>query len=175
MENGKVLKSLVLALSAAWLGGCDVNAVQSLQTPAAQAAAIPEGPRLVDAGRGRIWSLTREGLVLRDIASTEKRSIALPGWIAAGTPFGFEPALVAGPGGDILVTSDVLPVIWRVDQRSLAVSVHALALDAHRDKDVGFTSLVYSPRLGAFVATSTVAGTRWRIDAGLTRAEQIRQ
>lgn len=173
MRNVRIFKSLVLALSAAWLGGCDVNAVPSRQSAAVPAAGTAEGPRLVDAGRGRIWSLTREGLVLRQIASTEIRKIELPGWVTAGPPFGLEPAMVAGPGGDILVTSDVLPVIWRVDPRSLAVSVHPLALDAHQDKDVGFTSLAYSSRLGAYVATSTVPGTRWLVDAGLTRAQRI--
>ena len=173
MENGTVLRSLVLALSAAWLGGCDVNAVPSRATADTPSQVSHEGPRLVDAGRGRVWSLTREGLVLRHIASTEKRHIALPGWVTAGPPFGFEPAMVAGPGGDILVTSDVLPVIWRVDPRTLVVTAHQLALDAHQDKDLGFVSLAYSSRDGAFVAESAAPAARWRIDAGLTRAERI--
>ena len=174
MKNQRILRSLVLALSAAWAGGCDVNAVPSSETFKKQAGVVPEGRRLVDAGRGHIWSLTSEGLVLQQISSVGLRHIALPGWIKAGPPFGFEPSLVPGPGGDILVTSDVMPVIWRVDQRTLAVSVHPLALDAHQDKDVGFTNLVYLPREAAFVATSRSPTARWRIDAALTRAEIIR-
>ena len=153
MKNGRILKALVAALSVAWAGGCDLNAMAS---------------------DGRIWSLTPQGLSLRDIASAEARFITLPGWVTAGEPYGSPPVVVSGPGGDVLVTSDVLPVVWRVDPRTLAVSVHPLALDAHQDKDVGFTSLSYSARDGAFVATSTMPNARWRIDAALTRAEVVR-
>ena len=173
MKSGRILKSLVVALSVAWLGGCDSNAMTSSRATVQDA--LPEGRTLVDAGRARIWTLTRDGLFLQQIASTERRAVALPGWVTAGLPFGGEPALALGPVGDVLVTSDVLPVVWRVDQRTLAVNVHPLALDAHQDKDVGFTSLAYSPRDGAFVATSRAPAARWRINAALTRAERIGQ
>jgi hypothetical protein len=171
MNSGRILKSLVLALSLAWLGGCDSNARVDESAAALQA----KDRSLVDAGRGRIWTLTRDGLFLQQIASTERRAIALPGWVTAGPPFGAEPALALGPGGDVLVTSDVVSVVWRVDPRTLAVNVHPLALDAHQEKDVGFTSLAYSPSGGAFVATSSAPAARWRIDAALTRAERIGQ
>jgi hypothetical protein len=171
MQNGRLLKSLVLGVSMAWLGGCDSNAM-----PSERAAQFSQAgdTRLVDAGHGRIWTLTREGLSLRHIASAERRAIALPGWVMAGPPFGAEPALAFGPGGDVLVTSDVLPTVWRVDPRTLAVSVHRPALDAHQDKDFGFTRIAYSARDGVFVAVSATPQARWRIDAALARAEEIR-
>ena len=171
MQNGRILKSIVLAVSVAWLGGCEVNALPSQEARVENS----QNSRLVDAGRARIWTLTRDGLFLQQVASTERRAIALPGWVMAGHPFGGEPVLALGPGGDILVTSDVLPVVWRVDQRTLAVHVHPLSLDAHDDKDFGFTSLSYSPRDGAFVAASSAPAARWRINAALTRAERIGQ
>jgi hypothetical protein len=166
MQNGRILESIVVAVSAAWLSGCDVNALPSRETP----VEISQSPRLVDAGRGRTWTLTQDGLFLQQAASTERRAIELPGWITAGQPFGGEPALAFGPGGDVLVTSDVLPVVWRVDPRTLVVNVHPLELDAHQDKDIGFTGLSYSTRDGAFVATSSAPAARWRINAALTRA-----
>ena len=167
MQNGKILRSLAFALSATWLGGCDVGAVPS-QTGQGS------GPgKLTDAGRGRTWTISGDGLLLREMASGETRAVALPGWVVAGPPFGAGAALAIGPGGDVLVTSDVMPAIWRVDQRTLAVSVHRLVPDAHQDKDIGFASLAYSARDGAFVATSSAPAARWRIDAALTRAEKL--
>lgn len=168
MQNGRILKSLVVALSLGWLGGCDLNVTSN-----AVQVRKPETRQHVDGGRGRNWTLTREGLFLRQIASAEQRAIALPGWVMAGRPYGAEPVLTVGPGGDVLVTSDVVPAVWRVDPRTLAVSVHRPALDAHQDMDFGFTSLAYSARHGAFVAVSAMPNARWRIDAALTRAEKI--
>jgi len=167
------IRTVFLAFFLLGLAACDRASPISAQGPAPDDA--PEGRMLVDAGRGRIWTLTREGLFLQQVASAEKRAIALPGWVSAGPPYGGEPALALGPGGDVVVTSDVLPVLWRVEPRTLAVVVHPITLDAHRDQDVGFTSLAYSMRDGAFVAESTVPKARWRIDAGLTRAERIGQ
>lgn len=166
MQNGKILKSIVLAAAAAWLGGCE-----SQVTPSSTIA--PEGRSLVDGGRGRIWTLTREGLFLRHIATAERQAIALSDWALAGDPYGAEPALALGPGGDVLVTSDVMPFVWRVDPRTRAVTVHRPVLNAHEDKDFGFASIAYSPRDGAYVATSTMPPARWRLDAALTRAELI--
>lgn len=166
MKNGRILKSIVLALSVAWLGGCESN-VTSPQTAIQHA----KGRSLVDGGRGQVWTLSREGLFVSHVASVERQAIVLPDWAIAGEPFGSEPALALGRGGDVLVTSDIMPFVWRVDPRTRAVSVHRPVLSAHEDKDFGFTSIAYSPAEGAYVATSTMPNVRWRIDAALTRAE----
>jgi hypothetical protein len=171
VKNGRILKALVAAMSVAWLGGCESGATPA--SVAVQQTLQTGGLSLVDGGRGRIWTLTRAGLFLSHVASVERRPIALPDWVAAGEPYGSQPALAFGPGGDVLVTSDIVPVVWRVDPRTGAVSVHRPTLDAHQDKDFGFTSLAYSARDGAFVATSSMPNARWRIDAALTRAELI--
>jgi len=165
MQNGKILKSIVLALSAACLTACERGG--------APASVQAEGRSLVDGGRGQVWTLTRQGLFLSHIASVERQAIMLPDWVVAGEPYGSEPTLALGPGGDVLVTSDVMPFVWRVDPRTRAVTVHRPALNAHQDKDFGFASIAYSPRDGAYVATSTMPNARWRIDAALTRAELI--
>src|SRR5215211_3892994 len=104
MLNGRILKPLVLALCVACLGGCDSNAMSAGGSSAQNA--LPEGHQIVDGGRGRIWTLTHEGLFLRHIASVESRAIELPGWMMAGQPYGHGPALALAPGGDVLVTSD---------------------------------------------------------------------
>ena len=165
MQNGKTLKSIVVALSLACLAGCESGG-----TPAAVQV---EGRSLVDGGRGQVWTLTREGLFLSHIASVERQAIALPDWVVAGEPYGSQPALALGAGGDVLVTSDIMPVVWRVDPRTRAVTVHRPALNAHQDKDFGFASIAYSPKDGAYVATSSMPNARWRLDASLTRAELV--
>jgi len=165
MQNGKILKSIVLAVSLACLTGCESGG--------APAAVQAEGRSLVDGGRGQVWTLTREGLFVSHIASMERRAITLPDWVVAGEPYGGEPTLALGPGGDVLVTSDIMPFVWRVDPRTRAVSVHRPALNAHQDKDFGFTSIAYSPKDGAYVATSSMPNARWRLDASLTRAELV--
>jgi uncharacterized protein YjiK len=71
------------------------------------------------------------------------------------------------------VTSNVLPVLWKIDPQTLAVTVHPLQLDADIDKDVGFSGLAYSARDGAYFAVSELHGTLWRIDLPLRRAQKI--
>ena len=45
-------------------------------------------------------------------------------------------ALALGPKGEALVTSNILPTVWKIDPETLAVSEYALVLDADQDKDM---------------------------------------
>ncbi len=130
--------------------------------------------RHVDAARDRIWSLTKDGVSLHDTAGTRRAAVVLPGWHWAGTPYGSDPALALGPQGEAIVTSDIAPVLWRIDPATLAVSVHALTLDADAGKDVGFSALAYSREHDAFVGISGMHGSVWMIDRPLTRARKIK-
>ena len=150
MWNGK-LKSLAIAMA---LAGCG-----QLATPSSQSArVVPD------------YSWTRSGVQLRSADAT--LSITLPGWIWAGQPFGCGPALAVGPKGEIIVTSDVVPTLWRIDPQTRAVSVHALELDADRDRDIGFSTINYSAKHGAYFAVSQDHGSLWRIDPLLRRAQK---
>lgn len=102
-----------------------------------------------------------------------RRAVELPGWHWAEQPYACAPAVATGPRGEVVVTSNVLPVLWKIDSETLAVSVHQLQLDADTDKDVGFSGLVYSVRDGAYFAVSELHGTLWRIDPLLRRAQKI--
>jgi hypothetical protein len=102
-----------------------------------------------------------------------RRAVELPGWHWAGEPYACAPDIAVGPRGEVVVTSNVLPVLWKIDPQTLAVSVHRLQLDADSDKDVGFSGLVYSERNGAYFAVSGLHGTLWRIDPLLRRAQKI--
>jgi len=126
-----------------------------------------------DAQRDRLWVLRPNGVHLYRLKTRQLlRHIALPGWYWAGEPYSCAPDLAIGPHGEALVTSDVAPILWRVDPRSLTVGVRELSLEADQHMDVGFTGLAYSPQHSAYLAVSH-AGSLWRIDTPLSKAQQI--
>lgn len=120
----------------------------------------------------RVWVLDAGGLFLEE-AGKPRRAFTLPGWQWAGEAYACAPDVAIGPRGEAIVTSNVLPVLWKIEPDTLAVSVHRLELDADPDKDVGFSGLVYSERNGAYFAVSELQGSLWRIDPLLRRAQKI--
>lgn len=121
--------------------------------------------------RARTWVIDENGLYLEQ-AGKPRRAIALAQWQWAGH-FACAPDIAFGPRGEAVVTSNVLPVLWKIDPETLAVSVHHLQLDTDIDKDVGFSGLVYSERNGAYFAVSELHGSVWRIDPLLRRAQKV--
>jgi hypothetical protein len=162
MLNGKnrrhlVFASLAFALAAA---GCD-DKLQTLQFQK-------------DLARDRDWVLTADGVTVLDLDSRRKvAQIPLPGWIWAGAPHGCTPALALGPKGEALVSSDVVPVLWRIDPDTLAVTKHNLRLDDRSGKDIGFSGLSYSAQKTAYVAVACGQGSVWRVDLSLEKAAQV--
>jgi hypothetical protein len=122
--------------------------------------------------QARTWVIDANGLFLEE-ARKPRRAISLPQWQWAHEPYACAPDIAIGPRGEVIVTSNVLPVLWKVEPETLAVSVHRLQLDVDQDKDVGFSGLVYSPRDGAYLAVSELHGSMWRIDPLLLRAQKI--
>lgn len=118
------------------------------------------------------WVLNVDGVYLQQ-AHKPRVAVKLPEWQWAHEPYACPPVIAIGPRGEALVTSNVLPVLWKIDPETLAVTVHRLELDADTDKDVGFSGLVYSARDGAYFAVSELHGTLWRIDPLLRRAQKI--
>jgi hypothetical protein len=118
------------------------------------------------------WVLSVDGVYLQQ-AGKARVAVRLPEWHWAHEPYACPPAIAIGPRGEALVTSNVLPVLWKIDPETLAVTVHSLELDADSDKDVGFSGLVYSARDNAYFAVSELHGTLWRIDPLLRRGQKI--
>lgn len=128
----------------------------------------------LDSERGRIWTLHADGVDLYDARSDQKlRSFALPEWIWAGPFSACPPDLALGGGGEVVVSSNVVPVLWRIDPASFQVSRHELTVVGHPGREVGFSGLLHSPRQGVFLGVNGPDGSMWRIDASLTRAEHI--
>jgi hypothetical protein len=172
MSNGTAAVFLVSLLA---LAGCDVEAPS---TEARVAGTPTEGRspsvrQRVDPARNRAWLLTQDGVLLSDAPTPGKTSIALPEWQWVRTQYACLPDLALGPKGEALITSNVIPTLWKVDPDSLAVSQHRLALGSDLDKDVGFTALVYSPEHREFFAASGLHGSLWRIDPLLRTAHKI--
>lgn len=122
--------------------------------------------------RARTWVIDAAGMFVKE-GGKPRRAVTLPEWHWAGEPYACAPDIAIGPRGEAVVTSNVLPVLWKIDPDTLAVSVHRLELDADNDKDVGFSGLVYSQRHGAYFAVSELQGSLWRIDPLLRRAQKI--
>ena len=171
MGNGNAARIFFLAACMAASGGCGIGAGPSQRTEISPA---PEARYQVDRARNRIWVLTEDGVVLYDVKTPKKIAIALPDWVLVGKAYGCLPDVALGPRGEAVITSNVVPTLWRVDPETLAVTVHPLALDADTDKDVGFSGLAYSAEHGAFFAVSAAHGTLWRIDRLFTRARKGR-
>lgn len=144
------------------LAGCESNA----QPSAARLLGYQ-----VDAARERSVWLTRDGVQIHSAASKPVQ-VELPGWMYAGAPY-CPPGIALGPKGEIVITSNVVATLWRIDADTLAVTVHNLALDADREKDVGFAAVVYLPEQGAFIAYSETQRSLWTIDASLSGARKL--
>jgi hypothetical protein len=125
----------------------------------------------LDAERNRVWLLTRQGVAVYDATTPDRiLRVSIPGWTLGAEPNGCLPDIAVGPKGEAVVSSDAVPVLWRIDPDTLAVTRHELQLDTAQGKNVGFTLLRYAPRQRWYLAVDGLRGTIWRIDGDLTNA-----
>jgi hypothetical protein len=128
----------------------------------------------LDAVGGRLWVLTSVGVDLYDITTRRKVvQIALPSWLWVVEQYSCPPDIAIGPSGEAVVSSNVVPTLWRIDPVTLFASEHQLMLDDDTGKDIGFTGLAYSAQQGAFFAVSALHGSLWRIDPLFKTARNI--
>jgi hypothetical protein len=171
MRNAIRLQVLGLAVLTAVAGGCNVGAApESIKADYAAVKIRHQADEL----RGRIWVLTRSGVVVFDVNSPSRiHRVPLPGWMWVGEPYGCLPGLALGAKGEAVISSDVVSTLWRVDPETFEVSEHALALNADTDRDIGFSALRYSRENNAFFGVSALYGSVWRIDPLLGRAQKV--
>ena len=174
--NAIAVRAFFLAISLVSIAGCDVGAPPRQVSKATHDAGqfqLPNGRYQIDPERNRLWLLTHEGVFVYDFSKPERIALSLPDWLLVDPSYGCLPDLALGPRREAVITSNILPTLWRIDPDTLAVSVHPLVLDADTDKDVGFSALAYSSRHGAFLAASYAHGSLWRIDPLLKGAQKI--
>jgi hypothetical protein len=170
-----LLAFLLVSLIA--VAGCDqpVPAAAPLRhtAPVSQLDPSDLDRRRHDPARNRVWILSSEGVFLQDRSTGRLVEVPLPSWQWVDALYGCPPDLAVGPKGEAVVSSNVVPVLWRIDPETLAVTVHELVLDADEDKDVGFTGLVYSAEHGVYFAASEAHGSLWQIDPLLRQGRKI--
>jgi len=120
-----------------------------------------------DAARNRLWVLEADGVYLHEAAN--KTRFELPGWIYATEPYACSPDLAVDAQGAAVVTSNIAPVVWRIEPAKLQVTKHELTLDADADKDVGFTglaSLGQAAYLGVGAYLTAILATKYQFGLG---------
>ena len=161
-------KTLMAALAALFLGaGCDSSERQSSPWP----------PYLqllrTDAAHNRLWVFERDALSVHDNTNGRRlRRLVLPDWIMLRAEYGCAPDLVVDAQGVAYASSNVQPVIWRIDPASYEVTRIELTLESDADKDVGFSGLEMSGE-GALLASGATFGSLWRIDLVAARAVKL--
>src|SRR4051812_16033162 len=147
--------------AAAAPAGCDSNAVPN---------ASPLLRVVLDPTREQSYGMTREGVLIQ--ARGVHTVVALPGWLWVGAPY-CAPDMALGPRGEVIITSNVVPMLWKIDPQTFRVTVHSLRLDTDDGKDVGFAAIAYSGERAAFVAYSEVQRSVWKIDPLLNSAVKV--
>jgi hypothetical protein len=126
-----------------------------------------------DTARSRLWVLDATGLALYDSVNRRRlRHVELPGLFLAGSDDLCPPDLAFDAAGTVFVSSDVLPIIWRVEPERFEVTRIELALDADQNKDVGFTGLSFASD-GIVIAAGATFPSLWRIDLNRASASKI--
>ena len=139
-----------------------------------------EGPPVVDLqvvradpARNRFWVLEASGLTLHDsVSGRPLRRVSLPELFLAGGDRVCRPDIAFDAAGTVFVSSDVLPVLWRVDPQRFEVTRIEIALETDADKDVGFTGLSFAGD-GIVIAAGTTFASIWRIDLNAARASKV--
>lgn len=162
---------IAVVFAAVMLAACDgdpLGARASPQEDQLQVLRIREDPE-----RNRLWLLDHDAVSLYHSRSGKLlQRIVLPGWTFVGKQFACPPDLALDPSGAVFVTSNVLPVLWRIDPVQFEVTVLDIALDADQDKDMGFTGLAFAAD-GIFIAANAIHGTLWQIDLRASRARKV--
>jgi dihydrodipicolinate synthase/N-acetylneuraminate lyase len=161
------LASAVLITSSLLISGCD-GSVRREGRPQAELEVVR-----VDLAHNRRWVLRKDELTVYDHMNGRRlRHIVLPDWVVAGPNDACAPDMVLDASGAVFVSSNVLPVLWRIDAQRFQVIRIALQLDADTDKEIGFTGLSLGAD-GTLTAAGATFPSLWHIDLGSARASRI--
>ena len=126
-----------------------------------------------DVAGNRVWVLELDGVKVFDRTNRRLlRHVSLADWAAIGPNDGCAPDLVLDPSGAALVSSNVVPVIWRIEPQRFEVKQIFLRLDSDADKDVGFTALAVAQD-GTLTASGATFASSWRIDLRTRSARRL--
>jgi len=138
----------------------------------AASSALAEPLRTVqDPVRKRVWVLETDAVYVQEAA--QQRRIELPGWLHVSGDYACRPDMALDAQGSAVITSNAVPIVWRVDPANGRVTRHELVLDRDTSEELGFTGLTYAADQGVFFAVSATQGSLWRIDPLLRRAQRV--
>lgn len=170
MPKIRLLSPLILAIAVA---GCDGSEELQASYAAPNAALWQPLQVKTDPVSGRRYELTWGAVRVYDAATSRPIGrIALPGAFGVAAHGVREPDLAIAPSGDLIVSSNIQPTIWRINASTLQVARQDIALQAEADRDFGFTRLHWSHD-GQLYATSSISGSEWRIDLAQGTAEKL--
>lgn len=160
---------LALAFAAA-LAGCNADPSSTVQTTYIASDALR---MRTDVQRGRAWVLGRQTVSVHEsLGGRELARVALPGWLFVDPDIACPPDLALDAAGDAYISSNVVPVLWRIDGQTFEVTRIELVLDADHGRDVGFSTLSAVGE-GRLLAASTVAGSLWAVDLRAATAAKL--
>lgn len=160
---------LALAFAAA-LAGCNADPSSTVQTTYIASDALRTR---TDVQRGRAWVLGRQTVSVHEsLGGRELARVALPGWLFVDPDIACPPDLALDAAGDAYISSNVVPVLWRIDGQTFEVTRIELVLDADHGRDVGFSTLSAVGE-GRLLAASTVAGSLWAVDLRAATAAKL--
>jgi hypothetical protein len=157
----------VAVIAAAMLSACD-DSLQRERPTATKLEVVRADP-----ARNRLWVLDLEVISVYDNTNGRRlRRIVLPEWMVLPKKYSCLPDLALDSSGTAFVSSNVLPVLWRIEPQRYEVTRIELALDTDTDKDVGFTGLSFAGD-GTLLAAGAMAAALWQIDTSAASARKI--
>jgi hypothetical protein len=125
----------------------------------------------MDRVRGRLWVLGLDSLRIYDTATRKPlRELELPSWYI--TDGACAPDLVLDGSGSAVVSSNVVPQLWRIDATTFEVTVVDVTLRGREQWDIGFAALRLTSA-GTLRALSSNANSIWTIDVATGRADML--
>ncbi|MGQ0523563.1 MAG: hypothetical protein ACT4P8_07890 [Betaproteobacteria bacterium] len=176
---------LVFSLALTAAAGCNEGVAQRV-TPEARPPVKESAPSLeryrpdarnvlrsrTDTARGRVWVLGLDGQVrvYDDRSKKPLRQIALPGWLVVRTQC--MPDLIFDRTGFVLVSSNVMPWIWRIDADTFEMKVHQIRMPGREGLDFGFSTLALGAK-GNLYGLAPSAQSLWSVDLGNANARPV--
>jgi hypothetical protein len=151
-----------------------IAAVLPAVTDAAERHSAPSLRALVDPSGTHRWELQWDSVSLYDAATSQFiRRFALGGAAQSSSRDFCPPDIVADGSGGAYVTSNVQPVLWRVQPATGLVVRHDLAVDSDGAKDFGFIALDRSADGVTLYGVSSNDGATWLLDPRARTASKI--
>jgi hypothetical protein len=124
-----------------------------------------------DAVRSRLWVLDLEHVHVYDIAKRVRIGrMPLPNWSVAELIC--PPDMALDRSGNVLVSDNTQPTLWRIDADTFRFTGHPLRLVGSENVDIGFGALAFATD-GSLYGIAATGGTLWRIDVESASAQRV--